>query len=122
MGPTGSGWLGSLLRAISPLAHYARWITSSCVGRNANTSGSEGIPIKHGHGCSGSKPSNRTCLRLGSRSHRLGDRSRMNREVHVRFWEGVGVRFTCATQLNLGLPTPISTAASDDLARVGFFF
>ena len=24
----------------------------------------------------------------------------MNREVHVRFWEGVGVRFPCATQLS----------------------
>ena len=23
----------------------------------------------------------------------------MNREVHVRFWEGVEVKFSCATQL-----------------------
>jgi len=23
----------------------------------------------------------------------------MNREIHVRFWEGVGVRLPCATQL-----------------------
>jgi hypothetical protein len=27
------------------------------------------------------------------------DRSRMSREVHVRFWEGVGVRFPHATRL-----------------------
>ncbi len=27
----------------------------------------------------------------------------MNREVHVRFWEGVGVRFPCATQLSARL-------------------
>jgi len=26
------------------------------------------------------------------------DRSRMSREAHVRFWEGVGVKFPCATQ------------------------
>ena len=24
----------------------------------------------------------------------------MNREVHVRFWEGVEVKFSCATQLS----------------------
>ena len=30
---------------------------------------------------------------------RLDDRSRMNREVHVRFWEGLAVRFRWATQL-----------------------
>ena len=27
----------------------------------------------------------------------------MNREVHVRFWEGVEVKFSCATQLSGGL-------------------
>ena len=32
---------------------------------------------------------------------RLNDRSRMSREVHVRFWESVGVRFPRATQLPL---------------------
>ena len=26
------------------------------------------------------------------------DGSRMNREIHVRFWESAGVRFPCATQ------------------------
>jgi hypothetical protein len=30
----------------------------------------------------------------------LDDRSRMNREVHVRFWEGVGVKLLCATRLS----------------------
>jgi hypothetical protein len=30
---------------------------------------------------------------------RLGNKSRMNREVHVRFREGVGVRFPRATRL-----------------------
>jgi len=24
----------------------------------------------------------------------------MNREIHVRFWEGVGVKVSCATQLS----------------------
>ena len=32
-------------------------------------------------------------------SPRLDNGSRMNREVHVRLWEGVGVRFTRATRL-----------------------
>jgi len=41
----------------------------------------------------------RTCSRIGSRRQRLDDRSRMNREVHVRFWEGLAVRFRWATQL-----------------------
>lgn len=31
----------------------------------------------------------------------LDDRSRMSREVHVRFWESAGVRLSCATQLPL---------------------
>lgn len=31
---------------------------------------------------------------------RLGDRSRMNREVHVRFPEGLAVRFRWATHLS----------------------
>jgi hypothetical protein len=30
---------------------------------------------------------------------RLIDGSRMSREIHVRFWEGVGVRFPHATRL-----------------------
>lgn len=29
----------------------------------------------------------------------VDDRSRMNREIHVRFWEGLGVRFPRATHL-----------------------
>ena len=39
----------------------------------------------------------------------LDNKSRMNREVHVRFCEGVGVKFPCATRpiqgsvRNLGL-------------------
>jgi hypothetical protein len=32
----------------------------------------------------------------------LDDRSRMNREVHLRFWEGLAVRFRRATQLLIG--------------------
>jgi hypothetical protein len=35
-------------------------------------------------------PDNRPCLRIGWRRHRLDDRSRMNREVRVQFWEGRG--------------------------------
>ena len=42
---------------------------------------------------------NLTCLRIGRRYQQFDDRSRMNREVHVRFWEGVGVKLPRATQL-----------------------
>ena len=35
----------------------------------------------------------------------------MNREVHVRFWEGVGVRFPCATQLSQGVRDAAGSAA-----------
>lgn len=38
-------------------------------------------------------------LPIGRWDHRLDDRRRMNREVHVRFWEGLAVRFRWATQL-----------------------
>ncbi|MGH8602320.1 MAG: hypothetical protein ACREXR_05960 [Gammaproteobacteria bacterium] len=34
---------------------------------------------------------------------RLNDGSRMSREVHVRFWESVEVRFLCATRLYHGI-------------------
>jgi hypothetical protein len=51
-----------------------------------------------GIGSTGSEPSDRTCSHTGSASQRLDNRSRMNREVHVRFWESAGVRFPCATQ------------------------
>ena len=53
-------------------------------------------------------PAERACLkrRASTSSGRLAkevasqnDRSRMNREVHVRFWESAGVRFHCATHL-----------------------
>jgi hypothetical protein len=34
----------------------------------------------------------------------------MNREVHVRFWEGLAVRFRWATQLSSGLNDPSKLA------------
>jgi hypothetical protein len=42
----------------------------------------------------------RTCSRTGvSGRRRLDAKSRMSREVHVRFREGAGVRFPRATRL-----------------------
>ena len=42
----------------------------------------------------------RRCSHIGApRSWGLNDRSRMSREVHVRFWESAGVRFPRATRL-----------------------
>jgi len=53
-----------------------------------------------------------TCLPTGSRMLRLDDRSRMNREVHVRFWEGVGVKLLCATRLSAAYANGTEARAS----------
>ncbi len=37
----------------------------------------------------------------------MADRSRMNREVHVRICEGLGVKFPRATRLSLGKESAI---------------
>jgi hypothetical protein len=78
---------------------FTPWTTSSCAGRGGNTNASRDVRCVSGTGCAGFRLANRTCSRTGSLMRRLDDRSRMNREVHVRFWEGVGVRFPCATRL-----------------------
>ena len=82
--------------SVAPCAH---WMMFWCDGRNANTQDSAHTRGEHGNGCGGSAPANLTCLPIGRWRHRLDDRSRMNREVHVRFWEGLAVRFRWATQL-----------------------
>ena len=72
---------------------------SSCDGRNANTKDSDLTSDEHGNGWGGFIPDNLACMRIGRWGQRVDDRSRMNREVHVRFWEGVEVKFFRATQL-----------------------
>jgi hypothetical protein len=72
---------------------------SWCDGRNGNTKDYSCTSGEHGNGCGGSTPDSPTCSRIGRWCQRLDDRSRMSREVHVRFWEGVGVQFSRATQL-----------------------
>lgn len=67
---------------------------------NGNINDSAHTRGEHGHGCGGFAPANLTCVPIGDWRHRLGDRSRMNREVHVRFWEGLLVRFRWATQIS----------------------
>ena len=74
-------------------------LTSSCVGQSANTNDSGIIPCEPGLDCTECKLGSRTCSRIRLRRQRLDDRSRMNREVHVRFSEGLAVRFRWATQL-----------------------
>src|ERR1035437_8266714 len=44
------------------------------------------------------------------------DRSRMSRETHVRFWEGVGVKFPCATHRSVPMAPPFLY----DLSKVDF--
>ena len=46
----------------------------------------------HGPGLLAFARINLACSRIGSWRVRLHDRSRMNREVHVRFWEGAGLQ------------------------------
>jgi len=43
---------------------------------------------------------------MGKRDYRSGDKSRMRRESHVRFREGLGVKFPRATRLLLGFAGP----------------
>src|SRR5437773_7834087 len=81
-------------------ARYARWMIFSCVGQNANTNDSGTTLREPGVGCTACKLGSRTFSRIGLWYQRLDDRSRMNREVHVRFWEGLAVRFHWATQLS----------------------
>ena len=66
-------------------------------------------------------PSAKSLPALEPCGKRWDDRSRMSREVHVRFWKSVGVRFPRATRLPLyrqegifgraGLAIPQSTLA-----------
>src|SRR5271155_1632091 len=66
---------------------------SSCGGRSASTKGSGAILKRSGRGCVRSKGALPTCSRIGvGLNLRLDDGSWMNREVHVQFWEGVGLR------------------------------
>jgi hypothetical protein len=68
---------------------YGLWIGNWCGGHSGNTNDSGDAICKHGPGCVGSKPASHTCLRIGMLRRRLDDRSRMSREAHVRFWDGV---------------------------------
>ena len=65
---------------------------------NGNTNDSAHTRGEHGNGCGGFEPANLTCVPIEHWRHRLDNRSRMNQEVHVRFWEGLMVRFRWATQ------------------------
>ena len=80
-------------------ARCAHWTASWFAGRDANTNDFEAMRCVRGIGSTGFAPDSRPYSLTGASHRRLDDRSRMNREVHVRFWEGVGVKFPCATQL-----------------------
>ena len=82
------------------IARCAHWIVSWFDGRSANTNDSEATRCVPGTGSTRFVPGSRPCSRTGASRQRLDDRSRMNREVHVRFWEGLGVRFPRATRLH----------------------
>src|SRR5437588_1680187 len=69
----------------------------SFAGPFVNTSGSEDIPWPSGTGCARSNGATRPCLPTGAWDQRSDDGSRMNREVHVRFWESAVLK--CAALL-----------------------
>ncbi len=69
-----------------------RSMPASFDGRFANTSGSRATRWRHGSGYARSSDAIHTCLLTGRWDPRLDDGSRINREVHVRFWESARLR------------------------------
>ena len=74
-------------------------IVFSLGGLHGNTKGCEDVIGGHVNGCGGYQNINRGSLPTGtSCSLRLDNRSRMSREVHVRFSESARVKFPRATR------------------------
>jgi hypothetical protein len=71
---------------------------TSCDGLLANTGGSGATHWRAGTGYARFGGVTQICSLIGPWDPRLDDGSRMNREVHVRFWESVGLR--CPAPLN----------------------
>src|SRR6266404_2336053 len=83
--------VGSIPRSFAQ--NSVRLTLSSCGGRFASTKGSGAIRKRSGHGGVRSSGATPTCSLIGAVPNlRSDDGSRMNREIHVRFWEGVGLR------------------------------
>ena len=70
----------------------ARLTPSLCGGRLASTNGSRVTSWRPGVGCARSSVAIQACSPTGHWDPRSDDGSRMNREVHVRFWESAGLR------------------------------
>src|SRR5215475_7982918 len=72
-------------------------------GRCGSTSVWGDISAERPSGCDGLPVASRSCSRTGvSGRRRLDAKSRMSREVHVRFREGAGVRLPRATRRVIG--------------------
>jgi transposase InsO family protein len=90
-----SGWVAATVGSIpqSFALKSARLMLPSCDGQFASTKGSGAIRKRSGTGCVRSSGATPTCSLTGTVSHLRPDHgSWMNREVHVQFWEGVGLR------------------------------
>jgi hypothetical protein len=59
----------------------------------------------------GSTGNGRNLIINGRRQPSCGDTSRMNREVHVRFCEGLGVKFPGPTRPSLPSPAPVGNGS-----------
>jgi hypothetical protein len=85
--------VGALLRAILSLEASRRTPHDRCLYRAMGVSQIQTIPRAHAGGryvrFGGAI---RTCSPTGPWDQRPDDGSRMNREVHVRFWESAGLR------------------------------
>src|SRR4051794_34333198 len=75
------------------------WSSGPCGNTRSCKAISAEPPIGSGGLPNGSRAS--LCTGRWGYGLRLDDRSRMSREVHVRLWEGVGVRLLRATRLKL---------------------
>ena len=75
-------------------------LTEFCRGGQVeNTNACEDVREKRSSGLGGLENANHGCLHTGVLPMRgLDDRSRMNREVHVRVCESAGGKFPCATR------------------------
>src|SRR5918992_3502687 len=91
------------------------WTGSWSDGRCGSTSVCGDIRAERPSGCDGLPVASRSCSRTGvSGRRRLDAKSRMSREVHVRFREGAGVGLPRATRLLLGL---VGTKAEAEAIR-----
>jgi len=110
MGSADTARVGSLLRSISAI-RAARRSThlqplSGALGATQIQAAPDAYDAGLGVAATNPNAATQSLSPLGVSGERLNDGSRMSREVHVRFWESVEVRFLCATLLLARIRNP----------------